>query len=69
MKAFMQLQELSFMAKFMQEVEDFESLGEGYQSDGSKKLIGSKKMHPLKFYVDINGVFVLNYKKSSVDSK
>jgi hypothetical protein len=52
MKAFMQSQEQAFMPKVIQEVADFKSFIEGYQSSGAARLIGLGKMHLFKFYVD-----------------
>ena len=61
MKAFMQFQDLSFMAKFIQEVADFKSFIHGYQSSGAVCLIGLGEMHLFKFYVDDDGWPVMRY--------
>ena len=69
MKAFMESQELSFMPKFIQEVGDFKSFVKDYQCSGSGRLIGLGEMHLFRFYVDNDGIPVMNFKRSAVDSQ
>ena len=69
MKAFMQLQDLSFMPEFIQEVADFKSFIHGYQNSSLARLIGLGEMHLFKFYVDDDGWLVMRYKKSAVDAQ
>ena len=69
MKAFMQSQDMSFMPEFIQEVADFKSFFQGYQSSGAAHLIGLGEIHLFKFYVDDDGWPVMRYKKSTVDAQ
>ena len=48
MKTFMEAQFLSFIPNLIQEVVDFKSFIQGY----AKELVGWKKMHLSRFYVD-----------------
>ena len=69
MKAFMESQELSFMPEFIQEVGDFKSFVKDYQCSGSGRLIGLEEMYLFRFYVDNDGILVMNFKRSAVDSQ
>ena len=69
MKAFMESQELSFLLEFIQEVGDFKSFVKGFLCSGTSHIIGLGEMHLFKFYVDGDGVPVMKFKKSAVDSK
>ena len=69
MKAFIESQELLFMLEFIQEVGDFKSFVKDYQCSGSARLIGLREMHLLRFYVDSDGIPIMNFKMSAVDSK
>ena len=69
MKAFMESQELLFLPKFIQEVADFKSFINGFLCSGTSHIIGLGDKHLFKFYVDSDGVHVMKYKKSAVDSK
>ena len=69
MKAFMESQELSFLPEFIQEVGDFKSFVKGFLCSGTSHIIGLGEMHLFKFYVDGDGVPVMKFKKSAVDSK
>jgi hypothetical protein len=55
------------MPKVIQEVADFKSFIQGYQSSRAAHLIGLGEMHLFKFYVDINDVPIMKYKKSVVN--
>ena len=52
MKAFMELQKLSFIPEFIQEVVNLKSFVKSYIRDGLAKFIGLEDMHLFKFYVD-----------------
>ena len=67
MKVFLELQELSFMHEFIQEVADFKSFVKGYIRDGPTKLIGLEDMHLFKFFVDDEGWPIILNKESVVD--
>ena len=69
MKAFMESQELSFLPEFIQEVGDFNFFVKGFLCSGTSHIIGLGEMHLFKFYVDGDGVPVMKFKKSAVDSK
>ena len=64
----MESQELSFLPKFIQEVGDFKSFVKGFLCSGTEHIIGLGEMHLFKFYMDADGVPVMKYKKSAVDS-
>ena len=68
MKAFMESQELSFLLEFIQELGDFKSFIKGFLCSGTAYIIGLGEMHLFKFYVDVDGVPVMKYKKLAVDS-
>ena len=68
MKFFMHSQELSFMSEFIQEIADFKSFVKDYIISGWARLVGIGDMHLFKFYVDNDGVPIMKYKKSAVDS-
>ena len=56
MKAFMDSQKTTtFIPELVQEVADFKKFIYGYEYNGANKLIGLRKMHLLKFYVEENG--------------
>ena len=56
MKAFIDSQKTTaFIPELVQEVVDFKKFLQGYQYDGANKLIGLRKMHLFKFYVEEKG--------------
>ena len=69
MKTFMHSQELSFMPEVIQEVADFKSFVKDYLHSGASTLIGLGEMHLFKFYIDNEGVPVMTYKKSTVNTQ
>ena len=57
------------MPEFIQEVGDFKSFVKDYQCSVSGRLIGLAKMHLFRFYKDNDGIPVMNFKRSVVDSQ